>query len=91
MMRRLRIALPGCYPVDLTQSGLGHWRRNCTSHGPKSMPRLFAASLVRLASVEHPSSGWRLWLYFRGGYAWRGDLYVDRRPLMVCRECGRVG
>lgn len=31
------------------------------------------------------SEGWRLWMYFRGGYAWHCDIYIDRRDLATER------
>ena len=82
-----RLALLGCYPI-LFEISTWHWKRNGTQHGPQSNPRLLTTSLVKLAGVQSPSSGRRLWLYFRGGYALHADVYVDRRPLKHCAECG---
>jgi hypothetical protein len=79
MRRVARICLPGCWPVIVTAS-LSHWKRNGTQHGAKSRPQVAAASLVRLSlHPTSPSSGWRIWAYFRGGYAFFVDLYIDRR------------
>lgn len=73
------IELPGLLPVILNTSGRSHWKPNGTSHGAKSNPRLFAATLVRLGGAARGYSGRRLWLYFRRGYAVCFDVYVDRR------------
>jgi hypothetical protein len=81
------VRLPGCYPVAVSLN-LAHWRPNGTHH-VKSNPALAAVSVVKLG-VGKPSSGRRLWLYVRGGYALHVDLVVDRRPLVKCRGCGRM-
>lgn len=73
-----RLALPHCPPIVINADAW-HWRRNGTQHGPQSSPRLVALSLVRLGNVVAPSSGFRLWVYFRGGYACHADCYIDRR------------
>ncbi len=81
------IRLPGCYPVHLDAS-LGRWRPNGTKHA-KGNPAVVAVSVVKLG-VDKPTSGSRLWLYVRGGYALHVDVVVDRRPLVKCRGCGRM-
>ena len=78
------IRLPGCWPIKIDAS-LAHWRREGTKHGPKSMPRIMAilwCKLDTLSGKPHPEwSGRRLWLYFRGGYAFCADFIIDRRGL----------
>lgn len=76
------IQLPHCYPV-LLDANLSHWHRNGTRHGPQSNPRWIYLSLVKLGMTNRPSSGRRLWVYVRGGYAMFFDVYVDRRPLVA--------
>lgn len=74
----LRIALKHCYPVNIMLS-TSHWVPNGTQHGKKSNPKLLAVSLINLPSVCSPSTGHRLWIYIRGGYAFCVDLFIDRR------------
>ena len=80
----MRIKLPGCHPVHLIAS-FAHWEPNGTSHGPRSNPRLIAATLCALFrdNVDSRHLGFRLWLYFRGGYAFFIDAIVDRRAAPV--------
>lgn len=78
------IRLPGCWPIS-PEFSFAHWERDGTHHGPKSRPRLMACRIVRLA-VSPPSTGWRLWIYFRGGYAFHCGLTIDRRSPAAERE-----
>lgn len=78
------IRLPGCYPL-LLEASLAHWHRDGTHHGPQSSPRVAAARVVRLHGTWHSrgtpgpdSTGLRLWLYLRGGYAWHCGFLVMR-------------
>jgi hypothetical protein len=83
---RLRLALPGCYPL-LWEFNTAHWRRDGTQH-KRSNPRVFAATYLvirsdpRRSGHDGPqSSTRRLWLYFRDGYSLHFDFFIDRRPV----------
>lgn len=73
------IRLPHCYPV-VAMFNNNHWMPNGTCH-EKSNTRLFNATLCELG-VWRPSTGWRLWVYFRGGYSCYFELFIDRRPIV---------
>lgn len=83
------IRLPGMWPFSVSQSGASHWQQDGTHHGAASRPMIATARFVRLGEpraawdfTRHGDpelEGWRLWLYFRGGYAWCLDVLIDRR------------
>lgn len=83
------IRLPGCYPVVIIHS-TGHWHPNGTHHGPQSNPTLVHVDVVKLGEPHHVPDptfeGWRLWAYFRHGYAWCVDLHIDKRPVKRVRH-----
>lgn len=85
-----RITLPACYPI-LIELNLAHWYRDGTHHGPQSNPLLCAVKRVWPEGLHEHEPGkyvrrqvpgaWRLWAYFRGGYAFHIDVHVDQRPV----------
>ena len=77
----MNIRFPGCYPVRLSASA-AHWKKDGTHHGPRSSPKIASLRIVRLGSTPSPLPiGYRVWLYFRGGYALFADAYIDRREV----------
>lgn len=91
----MKIQLPGCYPLHLGAS-LAHWEPDGMHHGAKSNPAVIHLSLVKLGTnaaargTPGPdSSGLRLWVYFRGGYAWFCEVHIGRGDLPTCPTCGR--
>jgi hypothetical protein len=74
------VRLPGCFPISLRLSW-AHWRRAGTRHGARSNPAFVAVSFVQLG-IRPPSSGRRLWVYVRGGYALFVEVSVDRRQFV---------
>jgi len=71
------IRLRYCYPIVFSWS-FAHWERNATQHGKISNPILASAQILTI-TLNNPSSMKRLWLYFRGGYAFVVDVTIDRR------------
>lgn len=93
------IRLPGCYPLSISPSlahwspnGTSHKKSN-----PRVIAFTYVRLLPTIEGLwgtttvekfpklrELPlSEGWRLWIYFRQGYAWHIDVYIDRRELMI--------
>ncbi len=67
-----------------------HWKPNGTNHGACSNPRVMSALLCNLNPKECPVGQrvhqehvwyWRLWFYFRGGYACHFNFRIDRRDI----------
>lgn len=85
------IRIPGLWPFGFSHSRGAHWHQNGNHHGHNGTPinpALFKLTLVDCLGPNNymnqgrrvsESSVWRLWVYVRGGFAWRLDLNIDRR------------
>jgi len=76
------------YPVNINWTHLPS-NKHAPANGKKwGAVKTWAVSWLAL-NTEPPTSARRLYIYFWGGHCISLDIYIDRRPLRHCSECGR--